>query len=307
MYRHALLTLVAIVAVVAGLVGVGGAYYVVSHSGGAGAPEVVATFYPYQYLAARVAGDRLSVRALVPPGVEPHEWEPTPRDSLTIALSPAFVYNGYVEAYLANLFRELPADKPVRVNASAGLDVIRGGEGGASAVDPHLWLDPVRVEMTIDTIAAGLSKADPAGKATFEANAAALRQDVERIHTMFVNGLQTCSRRIFITQHEAFAYLAQRYNLTQYAIQGLSPDQEPTPTKMEEILNVINQTGSKYVFFEELVSPAVARTLANEAHVQTMVLSPVEGLTSEERQNGDTYLTLMERNLQNLRIALECS
>ena len=104
MYRHALWTLVAIVAVVAGLVGVGGAYYVLSHSGEAGAPEVVATFYPYQYLASRVAGDRLSVRALVPPGVEPHEWEPTPRDSLTIALSPAFVYNGYVEAYLAKGF-----------------------------------------------------------------------------------------------------------------------------------------------------------------------------------------------------------
>ena len=307
MFRHALWNLVAIVTVVMGLVGVGGAYYVLSHSGEAGTPEVVATFYPYQYLASRVAGDRFSVRALVPPGVEPHEWEPTPRDSLTIAISPAFVYNGYVEAYLANLFRELPADKPVRVNASAGLDVIRGGEGGASAVDPHLWLDPVRVDMIIDTIAAGFSKADPAGRATFEANAAALRQEVERIHTMFVNGLQTCARRIFITQHEAFAYLAQRYNLTQYAIQGLSPDQEPTPTKMQEILNVINQTGSKYVFFEELVSPAVARTLANEAHVQTMVLSPIEGLTAEEQQNGDTYLTLMERNLQHLRIALECS
>lgn len=307
MYRHALWTLVAIVSVVAILVGAGASYYVLSHSGGVGPPEVVATFYPYQYLASRVAGDRFPVRALVPPGVEPHDWEPTPRDSLTIALSPAFVYNGYVEAYLSNLFRELPADKPVRVNASAGLDVIRSGEGGGSAVDPHLWLDPVRMERAIDTVVAGLSKADPAGRATFEANAAVLRQDLERIHTRFATGLQTCLRRIFITQHEAFAYLAQRYNLTQYAIQGLSPDQEPTPTKIQEVLNVINQTGSKYVFFEELVSPAVARTLANEAHVQTMVLSPIEGLTSEEQQNGDTYLTLMERNLQNLRTALECS
>src|SRR3989442_13643658 len=141
----------------------------------------------------------------------------------------------------------------------------------------------------------------------FEGNADEFTQDVERIHTMFVNRLETCSRRLFIAQHEAFAYLAQRYNLTQYAIQGLSPDQEPTPTKMEEILNVINQTGSKYVFYEELVSPAVARTLAKEAHVQTMVLSPIEGLTAEEQQNGDTYLTLMERNLQLLRTALECS
>jgi len=307
MYRHAFWTLVTIVAVVASLVGAGGAYYVLSHSNGAAAPEVVASFYPYQYLASRVAGDRFSVRALVPPGVEPHDWEPTPRDSLTIAISPAIIYNGYVEAYLANLFRELPADKPIRVNASAGLEVLHGGAGGASAVDPHLWLDPVRMERAVDAIAAAFSKADPAGKATFEANAAALRQDLERVHGMLAAGLQTCARRVFITQHEAFAYLAQRYNLTQYAIQGLSPDQEPTPGKIQEVLAVINETGSKYVFFEELVSPAVARTLANEAHVQTMVLSPIEGLTSEEQLKGDTYLTLMEMNLQNLRTALECS
>src|SRR5438552_1301731 len=176
MRRHALWTLVAIVAVELGLVGAGGAYYVLSQTGGVNGPAVVASFYPYQFLASRVAA-----------------------------------------------------------------------------------------------------------------------------------GLQTCARRVFITQHEAFAYLAARYNLTQVAIQGLSPDQEPTPAKVQEILNVINATGSKVVFFEELVNPAVAQTLANEAKVQTMVLSPIEGLTAEERANGDTYLSLMEMNLQNLRIALECA
>src|SRR5437763_1738178 len=145
------------------------------------------------------------------------------------------------------------------------------------------------------------------GPAVFQANAAKLRQDLARIDGLFAAGLQTCARRVFITQHEAFAYLAARYNLTQVAIQGLSPDQEPTPAKVQEILNVINATGSKVVFFEELVNPAVAQTLANEAKVQTMVLSPIEGLTAEERANGDTYLSLMEMNLQNLRIALECA
>jgi len=307
MDKSAAWTLLAIVAVVASLVSAGGVFYAVNRPGGVQGPQVVASFYPYQFFASRVAGDRLSVRALVPPGVEPHDWEPTPRDSLTMAVAAAFVYNGYVEAYLANFFRELPTERPVRVNASTGLDVILGGEGGARSVDPHLWLDPVRMQAAVTTIADGLAKADPADKATFEANAAKLRQDLERIHTRFATGLQTCGRRVFITQHESFAYLAQRYNLTQYAIQGLSPDQEPTPAKIQEILTLINETGTKIVFFEELVSPAVARTLANEAGVQTMVLSPIEGLTSEEQQNGDSYLTLMEMNLRNLRTALECS
>ena len=174
-------------------------------------------------------------------------------------------------------------------------------------IDPHLWLDPVYVETTAMTIADGLTKADPAGNATYHANAARFIQDLVALNATFESGLAHCGLRMFITQHEAFAYLAKRYNLTQYAIQGLSPDQEPTPAQIQQILNVINQTGSKYIFYEELVSPGVAQALAQEAHVQTMVLSPIEGLNGTESQNGDTYLTLMEMNLANLRTALECT
>jgi len=306
MERHARWTILAIIAVSASLIVAGVAYYAFTRSGPV-APQVVASFYPYQYFTSRVAGDRYSVAALVPPGVEPHDWEPTPGDAARMASSIAFVYNGYIELYLQSFFADLPPNQPVRINASAGLAILHGGEGGASAIDPHLWLDPVYVETTAMTIADGLAKADPAGNATYRANAAALVHDLESLNAMFESGLANCGLRVFITQHEAFAYLAKRYNLTQYAIQGLSPDQEPTPAQIQEILNVINQTGSKYIFYEELVSPAVAQALAQEAHVQTMVLSPIEGLNATESQNGDTYLTLMEMNLANLRTALECT
>ena len=304
--RHAQWTIIAIIAVSVSLVVAGVAYYALTRAGPTG-PQVVASFYPYRYFTSRVAGDRYSVVALVPPGVEPHDWEPTPGDAARMASSVAFVYNGYIEVYLQGFFADLPPDQPVRINASAGLSVLHGGEGGASAIDPHLWLDPVYVETTAMNIADGLTKADPAGNATYHANAARLVQDLVALNATFESGLTHCGRREFITQHEAFAYLAKRYNLTQYAIQGLSPDQEPTPAQIQQILNVINQTGSKYIFYEELVSPAVAQALAQEAHVQTMVLSPIEGLNATESQNGDTYLTLMEMNLANLRTALECT
>jgi len=304
--RHAQWTIIAIIAVSVSLVVAGVAYYALTRAGPTGL-QVVASFYPYRYFTSRVAGDRYSVVALVPPGVEPHDWEPTPGDAARMASSVAFVYNGYIEVYLQGFFADLPPDQPVRINASAGLGVLHGGEGGASAIDPHLWLDPVYVETTAMNIADGLTKADPAGNATYHANAARLVQDLVALNATFESGLTHCGRREFITQHEAFAYLAKRYNLTQYAIQGLSPDQEPTPAQIQQILNVINQTGSKYIFYEELVSPAVAQALAQEAHVQTMVLSPIEGLNATESQNGDTYLTLMEMNLANLRTALECT
>ena len=307
MQRQSRWTLIAIIVVVAALVGAGTAYYALTHPGGPSGPEVVASFYPYKYFASRVAGDRYSVSALVPAGVEPHDWEPTPGDATRMASAAAFVYNGYLEVYLQNFFADLPPDRPVRINASEGLGVLHGGEGGASAIDPHLWLDPVLVETTAANIAAGLAKADPTGNATFWANATRLIRDLEALNATFAAGLQNCHLRVFITQHEAFAYLAKRYNLTQYAIQGLSPDVEPTAAQIQQILNLINTTGSKYIFYEELVSPAVAQTLAQEAHVQTMVLSPIEGLNATETQRGDTYLTLMAMNLENLRTALECT
>src|SRR5207245_730933 len=306
MERHAQRTIIAIIAVSLSLVVAGVAYHALTRAGPTG-PQVVASFYPYQYFTSRIAGDRYSVGALVPPGVEPHDWEPTPGDAARMASSVAFVYNGYLELYLQSFFADLPPNQPVRINASEGLGVLHGGEGGASAIDPHLWLDPVLVETTAANIAAGLAKADPTGNATFWANATRLIRDLEALNATFAAGLQNCHLRVFITQHEAFAYLAKRYNLTQYAIQGLSPDVEPTAAQIQQILNVINQTGSKYIFYEELVSPAVAQALAQEAHAQTMVLSPIEGLNATESQNGDTYLTLMEMNLANLRTALECT
>src|SRR5436853_4025202 len=94
MRRHAVRPLVRILALELGLVGAGGAYYVLSQTGGVNGPAVVASFYPYQFLASRVAGDRFAVSALVPPGVEPHDWEPTPRDVLTIATAAACAYHG---------------------------------------------------------------------------------------------------------------------------------------------------------------------------------------------------------------------
>src|SRR5438094_10352653 len=174
MRRHALWTLVAIVAVELGLVGAGGAYYVLSQTGGVNGPAVVASFSPYQFLASRVAGDRFAVSALVPPGVEPHDWEPTPRDVLTIGTAAAFVYNGYVEGYLPNLLKDLPPDQPLRVDASAGLPLIVGGDGGANAVDPHLGLDPVRVEASVLAIAPGFVPVDTAGTPVCDANATQL-------------------------------------------------------------------------------------------------------------------------------------
>ncbi len=291
--------------IVAALVLGGVAYYVGKPSAPSGGKlTVVASFYPYFYMAARVAGDRAVVASLLPPGVEPHDWEPTPSAIAQVHDADIFVFNGHAEVYLAPLFAELPADRPVRVNTSAGLPM-RTTENGE--VDPHVWLDPVLASRVVDSIEAAFSAARPESASVFHANAQQVRAEFAATDAVYAPGLAICTLRTIVTQHEAFGYAGARYNLTVIAIQGLSPDAEPTPQQLAEIRAVINQTGVRYIFYEELVNPSVAETLAAEAGVGTLVLSPIEGLTPEGAQQGETYFSLLGRNLVNLRIALGCT
>ena len=160
----------------------------------------------------------------------------------------------------------------------------------------------------MNEVAEALSQKDPAGASVYRANAQSLNASLESLDSAFLAGLATCALRTIVVAHEAFGYLSDRYNLTMVAIEGLSPDAEPTPAKIQEILTLVNQTGVRYIFYEELVDPHVAQTLADEAHVQTMVLDPLEGLTADRAAAGATYLTIMrDTNLPNLRTALGCT
>lgn len=265
---------------------------------------VVASFYPYQYLAQRVGGNLAEVASLLPPGVEPHDWEPTPAAIAQVQAADVFVFNGYDEVYLGPLFAELPADRPIRANTSAGLPV-RTTENGE--VDPHVWLDPVLAQQIVDAIEAAFTAVRPDSAATFRANAQQVRTELAAIHDLYVSGLERCSLHTIVTQHESYGYPSARYGLTAVAIQGLSPDVEPTPAQLAEIRAVINATGVRYIFYEELVDPAVAQTLAAETNTMTLVLSPIEGLSPEGAARGETYMSLSTRNLVHLRTALGCT
>lgn len=291
--------------IVAALVLVAAAYYArPSPAPRADQLRVVASFYPYQYMAARVGGDLAQVTSMVPPGVEPHDWEPTPDAIAQVHEADIFVFNGYAETFLSSLFAGLPAASPVRVNTSVGLEV-RVTENGE--VDPHLWLDPVLAQGIVDAIEASFSSVRPASAASFHANAQQLRAELAAIDALYESGLHTCTLDTFVSQHEAFGYVSARYDLVMVAIQGLSPDEQPPPVKLAEIQEVIQATGVQYIFYEELVDPSVAETLANEAGIGTLVLSPLEGLTPEWAKHGHTFLSLSVQNLVHLRTALECT
>jgi len=273
---------------------------------------VITTLYPLEYLARSIGSGRVEVVNLVPPGVEPHDWEPSPQDIAIIRGASILIYNGSgFEPWAERVVASLSASGPLVVNATDGLALLSRrtddyGDDRETASDPHVWLDPRRYGEQAKLIVAALNTVDPPGKEIYQANLARFMERLERLEEEMQDGLAFCQRKAVVVSHAAFGYLTERYGLEQVAISGLSPEAEPSPARMREVIQKVRSLGTTHIFFESLASPAVARTVAREVGAQTLVLNPLEGLTSEELQRGEDYFTVMRKNLANLRTALAC-
>ena len=279
---------------------------------------IVVTFYPLYDFARQVGGERVEVTALVPTGVEPHNWEPSPRDITRLERARAFIYNGAgLEPWIGKLLEAARAPSLVVVDTTEKIplrsadfpgqeDRKLSSESPRQAPDPHVWLDPVFAQAQVEAIRAGLAKANPASAPAFETNARTFSEQLANLHREFEQGLANCVRREIITSHAAFGYLAARYQLTVVPIMGLAPEAEPSAAELARIVRFARRHHVRVVFFETLVSPKLAETLSREIGARTLVLNPIEGLTREEAAAGKSYLSLMRENLQSLRAGLEC-
>ncbi|QAY65784.1 metal ABC transporter substrate-binding protein [Paenibacillus protaetiae] len=283
--------------------------------------NVAVTFYPMYEFTKQVAGEHANVTALIPPSVEPHDWEPSAKDMTIIQNADVFVYNGLIEGWADSALSAAPNDKRIAVQASKGISLIEGtaeeeeeheedheedhgSHGEEQALDPHVWLSPVLAQQEVSAIEQALEQADPAHKADYKTNAAAYIAKLKQLDQDYRAGLQNVKKKSFVTQHAAFGYLAKEYGLTQIPIAGLSPDQEPSPENMAEIVKFAKQNDVKTIFFETLVDPKVARTVADEIGAKTDVLNPLEGLTDEDKTNHLDYISIMTNNLKALQKAL---
>ena len=266
-------------------------------------PLVVATIYPLWEFSRHVAGRRAEVVALVPPGVEPHDWEPPARDVSRLQRAAVFVHTGTdLDGWARRLLPDLAGRRAVVVDAAAGIDLltVRG------VTDPHVWLDPTLARAQVQAIAAALERADPEGHAVYAENAAAFVARLDALDRELAAGLEHCTRREIVTSHAAFGYLARRYRLTQVPLMGLSPEAEPSPADLAAIVRTARRLGVTHVFFETLVSPRLAETLSRELGAAPLPLDPIEGVGRAEAEAGIGYLELMRANLTNLRLALGC-
>jgi len=270
--------------------------------------HVVATYYPLYEFAKQIGGTTVDVTNVTPAGAEPHDYEPSPQTLASIQQADAFIYNGgTLEPWVPNVLTDY---KHQAIKASTGIALHTGSsEDGAPAhgvQDPHFWLDPVLAQKIVATIRDGFIAADPTHAGRYTANAAAYTEQLRQLDRDFRTGLQTCSRRTIVTSHAAFGYIAQRYDLTVVSIAGISPDQEPSAAKLAEISDAVRREHIPVIFFEQLVSPRLADTIAHETGAKTAVFDPIEGLDDNAQKAGKNYLTVQRDNLGALRAALAC-
>ena len=347
---------------------------------GDGKLRVMASFYPMADFAARIGGDLVEVKNMVPAGTEPHDWEPTAKDIRNMEDADVFIYNGAgLEYWAEDVLRTLDNQDIIVTEASQGVEFLdeeeeasgkkAGSEndskssgakgakertesdfqGSADAkgaekrtesdfhestdtkntkestdssfyssaaaksthnhnhgdADPHVWLDPQNAKIEMKNIKNAFTKADPDNAAVYEQNYQTWAAECDALDREFQDGLSDLKSRSVITAHEAFGYLCHAYGLEQIAVEGLTPDSEPDPARMEEILKFARKNHIKTIFFEELVSPKTARTIADELGAETKVLNPLEGLTDQQIKDGEDYFSIMRANLQTLEEALK--
>jgi len=278
--------------------------------------RVVTTLFPLYDFAREVGGDRVEVRILLPPGVEPHDFEPRPEDIVQLNRADLFVYtNRYMEPWAAGMLAGLGNKGLAVVDASVGVTFLpaSGGEEEhghhheGEGMDPHVWLSVPNAEIMVENITAALVRKDPAGAAYYRTNGDGYRARLATLDDRFKKGLSGCGRRLFLHGgHYAFGYLAKRYGLDYLSAYGVSADAEPTPRKMMALVDQVRKHALTAVFYEELLSPRVAETIARETGATLLKLRAVNNVSREEMAAGATYISLMEENLTNLRTGLQC-
>lgn len=271
--------------------------------------NVVVSFYPIASVFTAVGGNLVSVRNLVPSGVEPHDFEPPLRDIADIGKSDAFVYNGaHLEPWIKK-WNESNSPHPMN---TVDMSEVLTGQGVKlilrdDATDPHFWLDPVIMKSEVAIARDLLSKIDPTNKEIFEDNANMYLEKLDSLDANFRESLSTCSLRNIVVLHEAFNYIARQYNISITSISGISPDEEPSPKDLSRIIMLAKEKGVKYIFSETVASPKFSEMIAREIGGSTLVLNPIESLTPNDVQSGEDYISIMEINLKNLKTAMICN
>lgn len=286
--------------------------------------KVVTTLFPLYDFVRNVGREKVEVSLLLPPGVEPHSFEPKPNDIVRVNKANVFIYtNKFMEPWATDILGGVGRSDLLVVDSSTGAMFLptreQSGEAGEHAgthaeehghalgMDPHIWLSIPNAEKMVDNIVAGLAARNPANREFYHRNGEAYKSELNRLDRKFKEGLSVCKTRMFLHGgHYAFGYLADRYGLSYISAYAVSADAEPTPGRLVKLINQMKSHSLHFIFTEELISPRTAMIIAEETGATILKLHGAHNVSKEEMERGVTYLSLMEQNLENLREGLQC-
>lgn len=281
--------------------------------------QVVATLFPLYDFAKRIGGEQAEVTLLLPPGVEPHSFEPRPEHVVRVNRSDLFLYtNEAMEPWAANIISGLDRGKVVIVEGGKGIQLAQvpasagshgdghGAGHGGKDVDPHIWLDLDHARHIAENIRDAYVARDPARKAYYEQNAAKLTAELAALDARFRQTLEQSPKKVLLHGgHYAFGYLARRYGLKYVSASAVNADAEPTPARLAELVQLMRRERLNYVYTEELLSPRVAETIARETGAKVLMLNAGHNVTRDDLERGASFVSIMEENLKNLKTGLQ--
>lgn len=272
--------------------------------------QVYTTLYPLEYFTKRIGGEQVQVNNLVPVGIDAHEFEPSAKDFTQLAEADLFIYNGEdFQPWIKKIQHVIDESTTRRVDVTQSIPLLGsvsdGDEEHHHLANPHIWLDPQLAKKQAEQIKQGLIQVDSQNQHLYETNYRQLAADLDQLDQEFQKMVQQKNTDHIVVPHDAFAYLAKRYGLKQISISGLTPMDEPSPQKLKQIVDLIKEHQLKYIFFETLGNHKWIETLQKEAGVDVLPLHPLEGLTKQEAESGEDYFSIMYKNKENLKKALE--
>lgn len=276
--------------------------------------KVITTLFPLYDFTRNIGGQYVDVFLLLPPGVEPHTFEPRPEDIVRINSADIFIFTGkYMEPWVDKILKGIDNKKILVIDSSEGIKPIELVEDSHThnhihKVDPHIWLDFENAQTMVDNILRALIIVDPENEKYYQHNADNYKSALLRLDSEFKEGLALCKTRYFIHGgHFAFGYMAKRYRLNYIsAYEGLSPDAEPSARHLATLIKIIKKYNAKYIFYEELISPKIAEMISKETGAGLLRLHAAHNLTKDEFDRGITFIELMKQNLLNLKTGLQC-
>lgn len=284
--------------------------------------KIITTLFPTYDFSRQLGGEKAEVKLLLPPGVEAHSYEPTPKDLTDINNADIFIYTGaLMEPWVEKLLKSLSNKDLLIIDVSKGIelkefdfeenheDEKNHEDKDEHGKDPHIWTDPVLAKSIVSNIYDGLILKDNQNKSFYEKNKIEYDKKLDDLNDKFINLSNKSKRKEIISGgHFVFGYLIERYGFGYHsAYEGFSPNAEPTPKQMQKLKETIKETGSNYVYFEELIDPKLAKLLSSELGLKMLLLHGAHNVSKEELAKGLTYYEIMLQNIENLKLGFEYS